>query len=115
MKIEKFELEVNTLKAFFELYCKDKHEHLESRKVKLEYKDSKIEVDLHLCKDCHDAINYSFDRLHGCPHEIKPRCRTCPSPCYEKDRWKNAAKVMKYSGVRLGLTKVKQKVKSLFS
>lgn len=115
MTEEKFDTEIHTLKNFFEVYCKDKHDYYKEKSQKLEFKGKTFEINLSLCEDCHDAINYSFQRLQECPHEIKPRCRTCPSPCYEKDRWKNAAKVMKYSAIKLSLSKVKQKVKSLFS
>ncbi len=34
MKIEKFEIEIKTLKTFLELYCKDKHEHQKINNIK---------------------------------------------------------------------------------
>ena len=39
MTSEKFEIEINTLKSFFELYCKDKHQNLENKNVTLKYKE----------------------------------------------------------------------------
>lgn len=115
MTTQKFEIEINTLKTFFELYCKNKHEDQKENTIKLEYKDISVDIELHLCEECLDSINYSFDRLLDCPHDIKPRCRTCPTPCYEKQRWKNAAKVMKYAAINLSLTKAKKKIKKLFT
>lgn len=115
MTSEKFEIEINTLKSFFELYCKDKHQNLENKNITLKYKEKDFKLDLCLCSECHDAINYSFERLQHCQHEIKPRCRTCPTPCYEKPRWKNAARIMIYSAMKLSLSKMKSKVKSIFS
>ncbi|MBP7225803.1 MAG: nitrous oxide-stimulated promoter family protein [Aliarcobacter sp.] len=115
MTNEKFEIEINTLKSFFELYCKDKHQNLQNKSVTLNYKDKSVNLELCLCKECHDAIDYSFNRLQNCPHEIKPRCRTCPTPCYEKPRWKNVAKVMIYSAMRLSLSKMKSRVRNIFS
>ena len=115
MTNEKFEIEINTLKSFFELYCKDKHQNLENKSVTLNYKGKSVNLELCLCKECHDAIDYSFNRLQNCPHEIKPRCRTCPTPCYEKPRWKNVAKVMIYSAMRLSLSKMKSRVRNIFS
>ena len=115
MTNEKFEIEINTLKSFFELYCKDKHDCLENKDITLKYKEKVVNLNLCLCHECHDAINYSFERLQNCPHEIKPRCRTCPTPCYEKPRWKNVAKVMIYSAMRLSLSKMKSRVKNIFS
>ena len=115
MTSEKFEIEINTLKKFFELYCKDKHENLVDKEITLEYKDKKFTMNLCLCPTCHDAISYSHQRLIECQHDIKPRCRTCPTPCYEKSRWKNTAKVMKYAAIKLSLTKVKKRIANIFS
>lgn len=115
MTNEKFEIEINTLKRFYELYCKDKHENQFSTIETQSYKNTVFNIDLLLCKECLNAINYSFDRLQGCPHEIKPRCRTCPSPCYEKQKWKETARVMKYSAIKLSLGKIKSRVMNIFN
>ncbi len=115
MKIEKFEIEINTLKKFYEFYCKDKHSHQKNFNVNLNYKNRGFNIDLFLCEECFEAINYSFDRLKNCPHEIKPRCRKCPNPCYEKERWKNIAKIMKYSSIKLSLGKIKSRVLKIFN
>ncbi len=114
MKIEKFEIEINTLKKFYELYCKDKHEHQEKTKICLEYKSNSFILELNLCPDCQKAINYSFEKLQTCPHETKPRCRSCPNPCYEKPQWKNIAKIMKYSAIKLSLGKIKSRILKIF-
>ncbi|MDY0051442.1 MAG: nitrous oxide-stimulated promoter family protein [Aliarcobacter sp.] len=115
MTSEKFEIEISTLKSFFEVYCKNKHQNQENKNVILNYKEKTFEIELCLCKECQDAINYSFDRLLQCPHEIKPRCRTCLTPCYEKPRWKSTAKIMIYSAMKLSLSKMKSRVKNFFS
>ena len=115
MKIEKFEIEINTLKTFFELYCKDKHEHQNTTEIFIEYNSKAFSRTLHLCEECQKAIDYSFIKLQNCPHEIKPRCRKCPTPCYEKPKWKNVAKVMIHSAVKLSLSKMKSRVKNIFS
>ena len=115
MTHEKFEIEINTLKKFYELYCTDKHENQKSRIEPLKYKDNTLFLELKLCPDCYEAISYSFERLQDCPHEIKPRCRTCPSPCYEKSKWKETARVMKYSAIKLSLGKIKSRVMNLFN
>lgn len=114
MEITKFKEETQTLKKFFELYCKDNHSPKEKITKILTYKNENIPIDLNLCPECLEKIQYSFDRLLDCPHEIKPRCRTCPNPCYEKKQWKEVAKVMRYSGMKLGLNSVKKKIKSFF-
>ena len=114
MTIKKFEVEINTLKTFYELYCKDKHENQEKTQINLEYKSNSFTLELSLCQDCQKAINYSFTKLQSCPHEIKPRCRKCPNPCYEKNEWKNIAKVMKYSAIKLSLGKIKSRILKIF-
>jgi hypothetical protein len=107
MTTEKYWSEIATLKKFFELYCHNKHKNQQKYTKKLNYKDTSDEVELNLCDDCKNLLDYSFDRLYECPHDIKPRCRTCPTPCYEKQQWKEVAKLMRYSGIQLGLLKFK--------
>ncbi len=108
MKTEKFISEAQTLKKFFEIHCKNKHTNQNNHCKKLHYNDTDVNIELELCSDCVNLIHYSFDRLNECPHDIKPRCRTCPTPCYSKDEWKKVAKLMMYSGMQLGLSKIKK-------
>ncbi len=108
MTNEKFTGEVATLKKFFEIYCNDKHTNQKAYNEVLLYRNNQHNVELNLCDECKALLNYSFEKLKGCPHEIKPRCRTCPTPCYDKQEWKQVAKLMKYSGIQLGLSKLKK-------
>jgi len=108
MTTEKFTGEVKTLKKFFELHCHDNHTNLKHHCKQLTYNGEKIITELELCDDCIELIHYSFDRLEECPHDPKPRCRTCPNPCYEKSEWKKVAKLMRYSGIQLGILKIKK-------
>lgn len=115
MTHEKYKIEIDVLKKFYELYCTDKHEEQKNILIQLYYKDKNFSLELNLCSKCFEDINYSFNRLQGCPHEIKPRCRNCPSPCYEKTKWKETARVMKYSAIKLSLGKIKSRVMNLFN
>ena len=115
MTNEKFEIEINTLKNFFETYCHNKHSNQETKNITLEYKSNLFNIELTLCKECTESINYSFSRLQQWPHEIKPRCRKCPNPCYEKPQWKNMAKMMIYSAMKLSLSKMKTRLSNIFS
>lgn len=108
MTEEKFKSEVATLKKFFEMYCGKKHLHQTTYKQTFSYKISEFSVDLTLCEECKTLINYSFDRLNECPHELKPKCRSCKNPCYEKSKYKEVAKIMKFSGIQFGLSKIKK-------
>ena len=88
MRSEKFQTEVKTLEMFFTKYCNDGHSNQLMHEYDLRYRGSKHDVGLFLCKECHELVSYSFARLGSCPHEVKPRCRNCPNPCYEKKQWK---------------------------
>jgi hypothetical protein len=114
MTNEKFNAEIDTLKKFFETYCKDKHEDQENNTSYIKYNSKIFILELDLCEECNKAINYSFFKLQNCPHEIKPRCRVCPKPCYEKQEWKDIAKVMKYSAIKLSLGKIKSRILKIF-
>ncbi|XPV68674.1 MAG: nitrous oxide-stimulated promoter family protein [Halarcobacter sp.] len=107
MEIKKFNEEITTLKKFFEFYCDRKHTNQINTKLTLIYKDTNISLNLKLCKECLEKINYSFQRLQECSHEIKPKCRKCPTPCYEKKQWKETAKIMRYSGINLKFLSLK--------
>lgn len=95
MTPEKFEADSATLYRFIKTYCDNKH----SEQLKLEST---------LCEECDHTFNYAIQRLKECPHEVKPSCRKCPNPCYEKSMWKKIAGIMMYSGMRLGLTKIRK-------
>ena len=114
MTFEKFSSEIETLQKFFPIYCNDKHQNQYEKYYKITYLDKTIEFNITLCKECHNLLSYAIDRLKECPNDPKPRCRKCPSPCYEKDKFKKMAKMMRYSGMKLGLTKAAKKFKNIF-
>lgn len=107
MRCEKFINELDILQLFFTTYCKKKHKKQNFFSRTINYNDQIIEIEYSLCEDCNKLINYSIDRLQECKHDPKPRCRKCPNPCYDKHEWKQLAKVMRYSGLQLGLLKIK--------
>jgi uncharacterized CHY-type Zn-finger protein len=107
MNIEKFENEIETLSKFISIYCNDKHIEKKEYKLSIIYKKTEFNKSAILCSECHNILIYGFNRLKECPHEEKPRCRKCPNPCYEKYYWKKIAKIMRYSGMKLGLLKIK--------
>lgn len=122
MTQEKFSLEVKTLLSFFHTFCKDKHPNMQTKtgefslewigdstKQSLVFSNAKeaIKASYSLCPDCLELLLYALARLQHCPHDPKPRCRFCKAPCYEKSKFKDMAKMMRYSGVKLGLSKLK--------
>ncbi|KEA46634.1 nitrous oxide-stimulated promoter family protein [Campylobacter mucosalis] len=112
MTTEKFISEITTVTKFIQIYCDDKHkdEPKSNGCVVLDFKDEKavVKAEFSLCAECEQMARYAYARLQACPHEVKPRCHTCPHPCYELPMWKKMAKMMKYSGMKLGLNKIKR-------
>ncbi len=98
----------------FPVYCSSKHKGQSERTVRFEYGGKTFEVKVSLCSECFELFSYALERLRECPHDPKPRCRKCPDPCYEPDKYRAMAKVMAYASVRLGLSKAKRKIKGLF-
>lgn len=110
MTKEKLQQDCQILLKFMQVYCDDKHKELSKKQENftIEFQDEFVdELKLNLCQNCKDAFVYSYERLQNCPHEIKPRCRNCKKPCYEKSYFKALAKIMRYSGIKLGLTRLK--------
>jgi hypothetical protein len=114
MSEEKFKGEIETLKKFFPIYCNDKHTGQFLKNYHITYKNLILDFNIVLCEECHNLLSYAVARLTECPNDPKPRCRKCPNPCYEKDKFKQMAKLMRYSGMKLGLTNAAQKLKNIF-
>jgi hypothetical protein len=114
MTIEKFEKEIYTLHKFFDIYCSDKHSNQYIKEYTIPYKEKTFYLKANLCEECHELLRYAILKLQECPNDPKPRCRNCPNPCYEKAKYKQMAKMMRYAGMKLGLTKAAKKIKKLF-
>jgi predicted amidophosphoribosyltransferase len=111
MTTEKFEKDARTVHKFVQLYCDNKHKNEKkcSGKIALNYKTKDLGfIDFNLCQECEKTLKYSHQRLLECPHDEKPSCRKCPNPCYEKPNWKRLAKIMKYSGMQMGLLRIRK-------
>ena len=110
MTQDKFIHDSETVLKFIQFYCDNKHLDIgkEDGKFKLVYKDKDLNQDLcyQLCQECKHSLHYSYVKLQECPQVEKPSCRKCKEPCYEKKEWKNSAKIMKFSGMRMGLIKI---------
>ncbi|GAB6073897.1 nitrous oxide-stimulated promoter family protein [Nautilia lithotrophica] len=114
MTTEKFKSEVETLNKFFQIYCSEKHTGQFIKEYDISYKDLNMKFNANLCDECHNLLGYAIQRLQECPHDPKPRCRKCENPCYEKDKYKQMAKMMRFAGMKLGLTKAARRIKKLF-
>lgn len=112
MTQEKFLEDATTVYKFIQCYCDNEHvkEKKSDGKIELIYNGENLDCELNytLCAQCASMLEYSHKRLKECPKENKPRCRKCSDPCYEKSAWKKLSKIMRYSGFKLGLLKVKK-------
>ncbi|AQW82546.1 nitrous oxide-stimulated promoter family protein [Campylobacter pinnipediorum] len=112
MTKDKFKSEIQTVTKFIQLYCDDKHKDNKKtqRSISVDFngEDNVLNMDVYLCDECMQITNYAYERLKRCPHTEKPRCHKCPHPCYELPIWKQMAKIMRYSGMKLGLNKIKR-------
>ncbi len=112
MTEEKFIEDSKTVTKFIQCYCDN--EHFNAKKIKnfipLTYKSKNLEQILpyELCNECENTLKYSYNRLQNCPNANKPSCRKCSIPCYDKREWKHLAKIMRYSGIKLGFIKLKK-------
>ena len=99
-----------TLHRFVAIYCEHKHEvPKNSRCLHVSFQGEELEkIPYVLCEECENTFLYAYTRLQECPHVIKPNCRNCLSPCYESSMRKKVAKIMSYSGMRLGLTRLRK-------
>lgn len=112
MTEKKFQNDCETVLKFIHIYCDKKHTNDEKSDeiLNLYYKNKNLHVALPytLCSTCKETLLYSYVRLQECPHVEKPSCRKCPTPCYEKGKWKQLAKIMRFSGMQLGLIKIRK-------
>ena len=114
MTEEKFIDDSHTVLKFIQCYCDSEHYKAQKNKdsIQLNYdnKNLREETHYHLCEKCEKTLHYSYVKLQECIHEDKPSCRKCPKPCYDKEEWKLLAKIMRYSGLKLGILKIRKKL-----
>lgn len=111
MNQTKYESEAEILRSFIKIYCDgQEHQNKEIKGFTCKGIEATFAIEERLCQECQTLLQYSLERLQACPYEEKPRCRKCPHPCYEKKAWKSLAKIMRYSGLKLGVLKVKKMI-----
>lgn len=114
MTEEKFIHDSQTVLKFIQCYCDNEHFKSVKKKdsIKLNYNNKDLNEEIHyeLCEKCAETLHYSYVKLQECPHDEKPSCRQCPKPCYDKTEWKLLAKIMRYSGIRFGIVKIRRKL-----
>lgn len=108
---EKFLEQNETMAKFIGVFCDDKHKERAKKIGTLPLKNGAKflkNLDYHLCSECEELLLYANERLNNCKQDPKPKCRKCKNPCYEKEKWKYMAKIMRSSGMKLGFIKIKE-------
>lgn len=111
MTRDKLYTDSKALHRFLQFHCEREHRDVAKKEGTLvvTFQDELVyEQPYTLCEECETLLFYAYGKLKNCPHDDKPSCRKCPSPCYEKSMWKKMAGIMRYSGMRLGLTKIRK-------
>jgi hypothetical protein len=107
MQRAKLQEESAHLERFFSLYCAHNHTCQEVRSFCIMHEERGYVFEAKVCSACGELLEYALQKLAACPHDPKPRCRTCQEPCYEKKEWKALAKVMRYGALRVEFDKVR--------
>lgn len=98
----KEESDIRTLMRFIEIYCRENHPGERApfsfRKLDLGETEKK---EILLCPDCTKLLAYGLTMRLKCPHDPKPMCKKCETPCYHRDYRSKIREVMKFSGLFL--------------
>ena len=95
--------DARVLRAFVELWCEDHHG--ERRRAPWEPRGPLGNLlpgePPRLCEECRDVLGHALGRRLLCPHDPKPACKHCRTPCYRVDHRDTMRRIMRYSGLRL--------------
>jgi len=99
---KKEKADIRTLMKFVTLYCR---EHHHGEKVPFSFRNLDIreieEKDIPVCRDCTRLLTYGLTMRLKCPHDPKPMCKKCETPCYHGDYKAKIREVMTFSGMYL--------------
>ena len=94
--------DIRTLIRFVEIYCRVKHG---GEKIPFSSKGIDLEVignkEISLCEACAKLLNYGLTMRVKCPHDPKPMCKKCKTPCYHSAYRSKIREVMRFSGIYL--------------
>jgi hypothetical protein len=91
-----------TLLKFVHIYCRARHE---AEKTPFTFRGLDSETlgarPARLCPDCTRLMKYALTMRLKCPHDPKPMCKKCATPCYHEDYRRQIREIMKFSGLYL--------------
>ena len=96
---ERERADIRTLVKFVEIYCRKKHG---GEKTPFSFEllaEDMGKEEIALCKDCARLLTYGLVMRTKCPHDPKPMCKKCETPCYHGEYKAKIREVMKFSGM----------------
>ncbi len=83
------EKDIDVLRQFIEIYCRTKHKNAEKSTY----------LDVELCSECRETLEYAVHRREVCPLDPKPTCKNCEIHCYKPDQRQRIKDIMRHSGM----------------
>ena len=98
----KGQTDIRTLMKFVAIYCSKTHagEKISFSFRKFSMKEIQKNMIL-LCPECTKLLTYGLTMRLKCPHDPKPMCKKCETPCYHGEYRSKIREVMKFSGMYL--------------
>jgi hypothetical protein len=94
--------DIRILMKFVSIFCRENHE---AEKTPFPFKLFEVKEierkEISLCPECSRLLTYGLTMRVKCPHDPKPMCKKCESPCYKGDNKEKIREVMKFSGIYL--------------
>jgi len=94
--------DIRTLMRFVAIYCRKKHPGGKTPFSFTKFGTEEIEKNQTLlCQDCTRLLTYGLTMRLKCPHDPKPMCKKCETPCYHGEYKSKIREVMRFSGLYL--------------
>jgi hypothetical protein len=100
---ERVRRDIKLLARFMEIYCDNNHADrlkypLKPRGPIRSYMQG---MSPELCLECSKLLLHAAAKTAMCPYDPKPKCKKCPTHCYDKRYREEIRKVMRFSGMYL--------------
>lgn len=97
---EKEKKDIQVLIRFVHIFCREEHGEHEKTPFSVSFEEVAPLIDegIALCQSCSDLLTYGIRKRVQCPHDPKPMCKKCETPCYSGSYKEGIREVMRFSG-----------------
>jgi hypothetical protein len=97
---QKEKRDIQVLIRFVHIFCREKHGENSKKPFSPLFEEiaGLIENDIQLCESCSELLSYGMRKRFRCPHNPKPMCKKCHTPCYNRTYRERVREVMRFSG-----------------